>query len=139
MAQTSILTFLVCVWLLIQIYLTLVLTSILPGLAGTFIGSFACTLHWFSLPHLILLLVTLVTIVIQAKHRTNDSIFFPVICLICLLPTWFLATGMWAGGDDGPGLAWFFFLGGASLLNIVIAIPTLFIANRNYLLNKSKT
>lgn len=127
---------LVGVGLLIQIWFTLVITSILPGLSGSFAGSFAGTLYWFTLPHLILLLVTLVAVVIQAKRRTRDGFFFSAICLVCSLPTSLYPTLVWTGVGDGWGMAWILFLGCASLLNCVIGIPMLYVARRNYPSNK---
>lgn len=130
------LSILVCVGLLLQIWLTLVLTSVLPGLKGEFAGYFAGTLYWFTLPHLILLLVTLVAVFIQAKRQTRDGFIFSAICLVCSLPTSLYPTTVWSGEGDGWGMAWIVFLGGASLLNFVIGITFLFIAHRNYPSNK---
>lgn len=137
MALALTLSILICVGLLIQIWLTLVITSILPGLTGSFAGSFAETLYWFTLPHLILLLVTLVAVVIQAKRRTRDAFIFSAICLVCSLLTSLYPTVVWSGVGDGWGMAWILFLGGASLLNVVIGILLLYIAHRNYPSDKS--
>ncbi|MBX7174642.1 MAG: hypothetical protein K1X72_26945 [Pyrinomonadaceae bacterium] len=136
MSLATLLSILVCVGLLIQIWLTLVITSILPGLNGSFARSFAETFYWFTLPHLMLLLVTLVAVVIQAKRRTYNTFIFSAICLVCSLPTSLYPTSVWSGVGDGWGMGWIFFLGGASLLNIVIGIPMLYIAHRNYPSNK---
>lgn len=136
MSLATLLSILVCVGLLIQIWFTLVITSILPGLSGSFARSFAETFYWFTLPHLILLLLTLIAVIIQAKRRTYDAFIFSAICLECLLLTWFFAVGMWRGGEDGPAMAWIFFLGGASLLNFVSGILMLYFAHRNYPSNK---
>lgn len=130
------LSMLVCVGLLIQLWLTLVLTSILPGLRGSFAGSFAGTLYWFTLPHLFLLIVTLVAVVIQAKRQTRDGFIFSAICLVCSLPTSLYPTTVWSGVGDGWGMGWILFLGGASLLNFVSGILMLYIAHRNYPSNK---
>lgn len=133
MSLATLLSMLVCVGLLIQIWFTLVLTSVLPGLGGySFAGSFAGTLYWFTLPHLILLLVTLVAVVIQAKRHTRDALIFSAICLVCSLPTSLFPTVVWSGIGDGWGMAWILFLGGASLLNFVSGILMLYIAHRNY-------
>ena len=124
--------------LLIQIWLVLVITNVLPGLSGTYSRSFAETLYGPTIPHLILLLAALVAVVLHAKHRSLDAFAFPILCLLFSCLTWIFGTASWRGGDDGPGMLWFAFLGGASLLNIVVGIPLLCIAQKYYPSEKSE-
>jgi len=43
----------------------------------------------------------------------------------CLYP-----MGEWPGGDDGPGMAWFWFLGGACLVDLGVTVKNLIILCR---------
>jgi hypothetical protein len=38
----------------------------------------------------------------------------------------FLAASQWPGGDDGPGMAWVYGIGLASLLSGVIGLPLVY-------------
>jgi hypothetical protein len=130
MAIALTLSVLVCIGLLFQIWLTYLIAGILPNFGGNFVG----TPYWFTIPHRVLLPLTLAAVVIHAKFRTKTALVIAIVCLSGLLPTSFFpfADNLWPGGDDGPGLAWLFFLGGASLLNIVIGVPMLLLADRFY-------
>ena len=122
-----ILTPLVCIGLLIQTWLAYTITGVLPGYAGSF--------YWFTIPHLILLPVSVVAVALYAVKRRNTMFTAALICLSCLLPTWFFASFQWPGGDDGPGMAWVYGIGLVSLLNTAIGVPLIYVARRIY--NKS--
>lgn len=117
---------LVCAGLLFHSWMAYTITGILPvpGYAGSF--------YWFTLPHLVLLPLATAAVAIHAKYRTRAAFVSALICLSCLLPTWFFAGSQWPGGDDGPGLAWFDGIGLASLLSTAIGLPLVYVAHRFY-------
>jgi len=115
---------LVVAGLLFHSWLACTLTGILPGYAGSF--------YAFTLPHLVLVLTTAAGVAIHALRRTRAAFLFAVIGLTCLLPTWLLAAVLWPGGDDGPGMAWVYGIGPASLLSTVIGLPLVWVAHRCY-------
>jgi hypothetical protein len=54
------------------------------------------------------------------------------VCLCGVLPTWLFAAVSWPGGDDGPGMAWWFGVGLASLITTGLAIPLVYFAHKHY-------
>lgn len=118
---------LISLGLLLHIGLAYIITFILLGDPYFFYQ------YWPTLPHVILLPLTLVTVIINAVYRTNIAFVGCLICMAFLLPTWFLANLLWPGGDDGPGLAWVFGPGFMSILNTGFGIPLIYLANRNRL------
>jgi hypothetical protein len=97
-------------------------TGILPGYAGSF--------YWFTIPHLVLLPLSAAVVVLDAVRRKRATFLAALICLSCLLPTWLFAGSQWPGGDDGPGMAWVYGIGLASLLSTAIGLPLIYVAHR---------
>lgn len=114
--------------LLAHWWMACTVTGILPGYAGSF--------YWFTIPHLVLLPLSAAVVVLDAIRRERATFITALLCLSCLLPTWFFAASQWPGGDDGPGMAWVYGIGLASLLSVAIGIPLIYIA---YRLSKRKT
>lgn len=130
MALARVFYILVSLGLLLQIGLALISVGFLSGYPEF-------TYYWCTLPHLILLPLTLMTVVINATYRTNTAFVGSLICLSLLLSTWFFANLLWPGGDDGLGLAWLFGPGFMSILNTGFGIPLIYLANRNRLRNSA--
>ena len=114
----------VCAGLLLHSWIAYEVTGILPGYAG------AC--YWFTIPHLVLVPVSAAVVVLDVVKRKKGTLITTLICLSCLLPTWFFAGAQWPGGDDGPGMAWVYGIGLASLLNTVVGLPLVYLAHRVY-------
>ena len=98
------------------------ITGILPGYAGSF--------YWFTVPHLTLLPLSLTAIIADSRLGARATFWRALICLCCALPTFLFAMNRWPGGDDGPGMAWAFVIGPASLVNALVGIPALHFAHR---------
>jgi hypothetical protein len=87
----------------------------------TFAGAFASdagSFYWFTLPFLadtaVCVVLCCAGVVIR---RTRQTVFWVVAPFHALLFVPFLfAMALWPGGDDGPGLAWLFLIGGGSLI-----------------------
>ena len=97
-----------------------------------FIAFNAMGFYWFTLPHLILLPLAIAAVAIHAKSQGTRAFVPSLICMACLLPTWFFASSLWPGGDDGPGMAWVVGIGILSLLTAVIGLPLIYAAHRIY-------
>ena len=124
MTLARILSIVVCAGLLLHSWMAYTVTGILPGYAGSF--------YWFTIPHLVLLPLSIVLVVLDSMHRKRAVFIGTFICLPCLLPTWYFASSQWPGGDDGPGMAWVYGIGLASLLSTVIGLPLVYIAHQTY-------
>lgn len=124
MTLALILSVLVCAGLLFHSWMAYTITGVLPGYAGSF--------YWFTIPHLVLLPTAAVMVVLDAVRRQRATLVAALLCLVCLLPTWFFAGTQWPGGDDGPGMAWVYGIGLASLLSCAVGIPLLYVAHRLY-------
>ena len=122
MSLPLILSVLVCAGLLFHSWLAYTITGILPGYAGSF--------YWFTIPHLVLLPLSAAMVALDAVLRKRATFLATTICLSCLLPTWFFAGSKWLGGDDGPGMAWVYGIGLASLLSTAIGLPLIYVAHR---------
>ena len=117
-----ILSVLVCAGLLVHSWMAYTVTGILPGYAGSF--------YWFTIPHLILLPLSAAVVALDAVRHRRATFIAALVCLSCLLPTWFFAGSRWPGGDDGPGMAWVYGIGLASLLSTAIGLPLIYVAHR---------
>jgi hypothetical protein len=124
MTPAPILSVLVCAGLLVHSWMAYTVTGVLPGYAGSF--------YWFTIPHLVLLPLSAVVVALYAMRRTRATFIAALICLSCLLPSWFFAASQWPGGDDGPGMAWVYGIGLASLLSAAIGLPLVYVAHRIY-------
>jgi hypothetical protein len=124
MTLALILYILVCAGLLFHSWMAYSITGILPGYAGSF--------YWFTIPHLVLLPLSAAVVALDALRRKRATFIAALICLSCLLPTWFFAGSQWPGGDDGPGMAWVYGIGLASLLSTAIGLPLVYVAHRVY-------
>lgn len=88
-------------------------------------------LNWFTIPHLILLPLSIVAVVADAKLVTKSTLWTAMACLLCLLPSYYFAIGKW--NSDGPGLAWLLVIGVASLINAIVGIPCIYAAHMSRL------
>ena len=86
--------------------------------------------YWFALPHLVLLPLAVTAVVIHTKSRGTRAFAASLICVACLLPTWYFAMSRWPGIWDG--MAWFVYVGAMSVLGIVIGLPLIYVAHRLY-------
>jgi hypothetical protein len=124
MTLARILSVLVCAGLLFHSWMAFSITGILPGYAGSF--------YWFTIPHLVVLPLSTVSVALDAVRRKRATFIATLICISCLLPTRFFAGRQWPGGDDGPGIAWVYGIGLASLLSTVVGLPLVCVAHRLY-------
>ena len=81
MTLAPILSVLVCAGLFVHSWMAYTVTGILPGYAGTF--------YWFTIPHLVLLPLSAVMLVLDAMRRKRATFIAALICISCLLPSWF--------------------------------------------------
>ena len=122
MTLAPVLSVLVCAGLLFHAWMAYTVTGILPGYAGSF--------YWFTIPHLLLLPLSVVAVVLDAVRHQRATLITALICLSCLLPTWFFASIQWPGGNDGPGMAWVYGIGLASLLSTTMGLLLVYAAHR---------
>lgn len=116
------LSVLVCVTLLAQSWLAYTVTGLLPGYAGSF--------YWFTVPHLIILPLASALVLAAMLHQNTRIWFASLLCVCAILPTWLLAALSWSGGDDGPGMAWWYGVGLASLLTTALGLPTVYYVHK---------
>ena len=124
MTLAPILSVLVCAGLLVHCCMAYTVTGLLPGYAGSF--------YWFTIPHLVVVPLSAVMVALYAVRRKRATFIAALVCLLCLLPSWFFAASQWPGGDDGPGMAWVYGIGLASLLSTAIGLPLIYVAHRVY-------
>ena len=122
MTVPLILSMIVCAGLLFHSWMAYTITGIFPGYAGSF--------YWFTVPHLALLPLSVVMVALDAVRRSKATFVAALTCLSCLLPTWLFAGVRWPGGDDGPGMAWVYGIGLASVLSAAIGLPLVYVAHR---------
>jgi hypothetical protein len=123
MTQSRFLYVFVGTGLCIHSFFAYEITGILPGYAGSF--------YWFTIPHLVLLPLSLAAVIADFRLEGRLAFRGALICLGCALPTFLFAMNQWPGGDDGPGMAWAFVVGPASLVNALVGIPALYFAHRS--------
>jgi hypothetical protein len=97
----------------------------------------AMEFYWFTLPHLVLLALAVAAVVIHAKSRGIRAFGASLICVTCLLPTWYFAMSLWPGGWDGFG--WVVCIGPLSLLSVITGLPLIYVAHRLYQRNARQT
>ena len=112
----------VCVGLLLHAWLAFSITGIVGGYAGSF--------YWFTIPHLLLVPLSAVMVALHAILRKEGTLTASFLCLSCLLLTWLYAGAHWPGGDDGPGMAWIYGVGLASVLSTALGMPLVWLAHR---------
>ena len=101
------------------------LLLILASLA--FIGAFPfypARLYDFTLPFVSHAIGTHITAVLGVViRRIRSIIFWPAIALHgSLVLSCRYAMSQWPGGDDGPGMGWFFIVGGGSYVALATAL-----------------
>lgn len=105
------------IWSAVLLFLSLVITGVFGSL---YAGSF----YPFTLPFIIAtgVLVALTVTGVSAK-RARARLFWIAVPLhgLLFLPFYY-ANSRWPGGDDGPGLAWLFFIGGGSYIAGLVAL-----------------
>jgi len=82
----------------------------------------------FTLPHFLLLIGGITTLVFNFFQRKTLLIWVAIIQILLLLASWYWAMHHWPGGNDGPGLAWYFLIGGASLISAILGTLLLLLA-----------
>ena len=118
------LSLLVCTTLLTQSWLAYTVTGLFPGYAGSF--------YWFTVPHLIVLPLSAGLVVAGAVRQRRGTWTASFLSVCGILPTWLFAAVSWPGGDDGPGMAWWYGVGLASLLTTGLALPLVYFAHKHY-------
>ena len=99
------------IWSLFLLLIGLTVTGVFPSYAGSF--------YWFTLSFLFHT-ATCFFLSVKCQIRPNADLRKKITWSIRLLPlSWFFAMVQWPGGDDGPGLAWMLFVGGASVLSLI--------------------
>jgi len=86
--------------------------------------------YWFILPHLLALLLSVLAVALDAIVRKRGTYALALACISAPLLTWAFAVLKWPGGDDGPGLAWVYGVGIASLLTTTLGLPLVRLAHR---------
>lgn len=114
---------LICCTLAIHTFFAYEITGIFPGYSGSF--------YWFAVPHLVLLPLCIGAIFADILLKRKITFLIASISLLCLFATYAFALEQWPGGDDGPGMAWAFAVGFASLINVIIGVPSLYLIHRN--------
>ena len=97
----------------------------------------AMEFYWFTFPHLVLLALAVAAVVTHARSRGIRAFGASLICVTCLLPTWYFAMSLSPGGWDG--LVWFVYIGLMSLLSVIIGLPLIYVAHRLYQGNAGQT
>ena len=123
MIFARIISFLVCAGLLLGFCEEYPLIVDMPGYK---------VVNWFAIPHLIVLLLSVIAVVIHAVRRQRATLMAALICIVCLLPAWYIANPHWHDGVGGPGYAWFLGVGTVSLLSTAIDLPLVFLAHKLY-------
>jgi len=93
----------------------------------TFIGVFPfypARLYDFTLPFVAHAIGTHITAVLGlVVRRIRSIIFWPALALLgSLVFSYHYAMSQWPGGDDGPGMGWFFIVGGGSYVALATAL-----------------
>jgi len=88
---------------------------------------------WFIVPHLVLLPVSIVLVAFDAQLTRRATFRAVVVCLACLIPTFYFDIDKWHVLGDGPGMGWIFLVGSASLINTFIGIPLSYFAHKRRL------
>lgn len=90
--------------------------------ANTGVGAFE--IYPFAIPHLTTLCFVIVCCAYAAFQHRHWLVVGSLIAfgLAGTLLTVSYAGSKWPGGNDGPGLAWVFIIGGFSALNAICAI-----------------
>ena len=60
---------------------------------------------------------------VYKRQVSKTAVLSAKVCLASSIPTYIFAMLLWPGGDDGPGMAWEFVVGAASLANVAGGIP----------------
>ena len=105
------------IWSAILLFISL---AIVGALGPLYDGSF----YPFTLPFIVWAgLCTILSIMGLVIKRARSTVFWVVIPLhgLLFLPFRF-AIKRWPGGDDGPGMAWAFFVGGGSCIAGLLAL-----------------
>ncbi len=117
--NTKIAMRMICVWSLIILFLALIVIGLFPFYPGSF--------YWFTIP---LITQALVAFGLSSAYSLNRIPSTKMACTVfiihLLLPaTWYFAMSKWPGGNDGPGLAWYYFVGGGSLIASLLGVGSL--------------
>ena len=105
------------IWSLVLLFISL---AIVGALGTLYDGSF----YPFTLPFIVWAgLCAILSIIGLVTTRTRSAVFWVVTPLhgLLFLPFRF-AIKRWPGGDDGPGMAWAFFVGGGSCIAGLLAL-----------------
>ena len=120
---------LVCAGLLVQTWLAYTSTGIVPGYAGSF--------YWFTIPHLLLLPLTIVTVVCDATRHSQRTFYAALGCMMCLEVTMIFAMSQWPYEANGSLRVWqMLFM--AALLNLALGVPLICVARIICLLRATK-
>jgi len=108
--------------MVVQTWLACTVTGILPGYAGSF--------YRFTVPHLLILPVCAAAFLVLTL-RVNAAMRMTSVLSVCgIVPTWLFAAVQWPGGDDGPGMAWWYGVGLASLVTTTLGLVSAYSARR---------
>ena len=118
-------------WMFVLNALHLVVASTL----ATSTGFTDVPIYRFTIPHLTLVALTLLVLSLGALRRPLELLIVVImaVALSATLITAMHAASKWPGGNDGPGIAWFYFIGGLSAINGCAAVVFGVAAFRNRL------
>ena len=116
-------SWIIAVWSLVLLFLALEITGLLPPYSGSH--------YWFTLPFIANVAVTFVLGLIAAMREKSRSNYYLAPALFLFVPvTWYFALARWPGGDDGPGMGWYFSLGLGMLIAFLIGAVNLAVLYR---------
>jgi hypothetical protein len=112
--------FLTAIWSLLLLLMGLKVTGLFPFYS--YYGSF----YWFTVPFLFHAIFCFLMSA-YCLFRPNAELKKIIRWGVMLFPlSWFFAMIQWPGGDDGPGMAWLFYVGGPSLLSMAGSLMSRF-------------
>jgi hypothetical protein len=123
------------------LYLTVGIGLAVQAFFAYFIGGSAMSERpgqfWFIVPHLLLLPISIAAVAFDARLTRRATFWVVVVCLACLIPTFYFDIDKWHALGDGPGMAWIFMVGSTSLINTGIGIPMIYFAHKRRRSNTS--
>ena len=99
------------IWSVFLLLIGLTVAGVFPFYAGSY--------YWFTLPFLFHA-AACSFLSIKCQIHPSAGLRKIIIWVVRLFPlSWLFAMVQWPGGDDGPGMAWMYFVGGTSILSLI--------------------
>ncbi len=97
---------------------------VIASVLATSTGFADVPFYRFTIPHLVIVGLTLLVLGVAAFTRLS-SLFMLVTMTVALSVTLITAVyvaAQWPGGNDGPGITWFYLIGGLCMINVAASI-----------------